>query len=147
MKCAHRHKQTNFIVHSTAYCSGIYLEDTEQKKRWKNPIMKSHQVWQKLVYLREKGGISEHLISFSPVWGVHLRLESCLWERPVICATVHTSSTTRFHFAYKQDLIKTQLFSHKMLLWRCNKQSDHDRKGFLKYEWHKKNTNSFNALP
>lgn len=106
----------------------------KSKKRWKKSNHKCHRVWQEPVYLWENGGISEHLISFSPVQGVHLRLESCLWERPVICATVHMSITIQFYFAYKQDLIKTELHPNKMLSWHCNKASDHECKGFLKHE-------------
>lgn len=111
----------------------LILRMEMQERNEKNTITKSHQVWQKFVYLRKNGngGISEHLISFSPVQGVYSRLGSCLWERPVICAAVHMSITTQFHFAYKQDLIKTELKPHRMLSWHCNKISDYDCKGLI----------------
>lgn len=56
----------------------MHPKKEEEKKNVKNPITKSHQIQQELVYLRENRCIFEHLISFSLVQGVYLRLESCL---------------------------------------------------------------------
>lgn len=97
------------ILQSVVLASISRTEMHQKKKKKKNPITKSHQIQQESVYLRENRCIFEHLISFSLVQGVHLRLESCLWERPVICAAVHMSITTQFHFACKQALSKQNL--------------------------------------
>lgn len=115
-ECVHTQIDTHLIIHIIMYCSGIYFEDRDAKKGEKNPIMKSHQVWLELVYPWENRGISEHLISFSPVQEVHLRLESCLWERPVICVAVHMSVTTQFHLHANKTSSKEN-FILKMLSW------------------------------
>lgn len=124
-----RSNQTKLIIHITIICSGIYLEDRNARRDVKIPIMRGHQVWQESLYLRENGGISEHLISFSLVQGLHFRFKSCLWERPVICAAVHISITTQFHFAYKH-FTETELYTNKILS-HCNTASDRNCKGFF----------------
>lgn len=46
------------------------------------------------------------------------------------CAAI----TTQFHFAYKQDLIKIELYPHKTLSWHRIKGSDYDCMGVLDLE-------------
>lgn len=50
----------------------ILRMEMQKEKKQKNMITEIHRAWPKLVYLRKtgKGGISEHLISFSAVQGL-----------------------------------------------------------------------------